>query len=70
MATRTPHSNPLDNLIEHHRWATRNILDACAHLADDESRQKFPIGPGSLHVEPLPRSSVIESMLATESAAS
>ncbi len=49
MATGVPNSNPLDILIEHDRWATRNILETCAHLADDEFHQSFQIGPGSLH---------------------
>lgn len=42
-------SNPIDILISHDRWATRQILNACENLTRDEFHRRFPIGPGSLH---------------------
>lgn len=42
-------SNPVDILIAHDRWATRQILSACENLTRDEFHRRFPIGPGSLH---------------------
>ncbi|HEX4795369.1 MAG TPA: DinB family protein [Humisphaera sp.] len=44
-----PTSNPLDILLAHDRWATRQILDVCATLTEDQFHQRFEIGPGSLH---------------------
>lgn len=36
-------------LLAHNHWATRNILDACATLPDDQFHRRFEMGPGSLH---------------------
>ena len=44
-----PTSNPLDVLLAHDRWATRNILEACAALSPEQFHQRFEMGPGSLH---------------------
>jgi uncharacterized damage-inducible protein DinB len=44
-----PTSNPVEILLEHDRWATRNIIAACAGLTHDQFHQRFEMGPGSLH---------------------
>jgi uncharacterized damage-inducible protein DinB len=44
-----PTSNPLDILLSHDRWATQNMLEACAGLSEEEFHKRFDIGPGSLH---------------------
>lgn len=44
-----PTSDPLDILLAHDRWATRNILDACSKLSDEQFHQRFEMGSGSLH---------------------
>lgn len=44
-----PESDPLQILLAHDRWATEQLLDACAKLSTDQFLQKFDIGPGSLH---------------------
>jgi uncharacterized damage-inducible protein DinB len=44
-----PTSNPFEILLQHDRWATRNILEACSALTRDQFHQKFEMGPGSLH---------------------
>jgi uncharacterized damage-inducible protein DinB len=44
-----PASNPLEILIEHDRWATRNVIAACVLLTHEQFHQRFDIGPGSLH---------------------
>ena len=44
-----PTSEPLEVLLAHDRWATRNVIDACAALTEDQFHQPFEIGPGSLH---------------------
>src|SRR4051794_39186208 len=41
--------DPLKILLLHDRWATGQILDACAKLTNDQFHQRFEIGPGSLH---------------------
>ena len=43
------HGNPLDILLIHNRWATRNVIEACAKLSDAQFHQRFELGPGSLH---------------------
>ena len=43
-----PTSNPLDILLEHDKWATRQILLACEKLPADQFSRNFEIGPGSL----------------------
>jgi len=42
-------TQPFDILLAHDRWATRNILVACASLTPEQFHQRFEIGPGSLH---------------------
>ena len=42
-------SDPLKILLAHDRWGTRQILDACSKLSDEQFHQRFEIGPGSLH---------------------
>ena len=42
-------SDPVDILVTHDAWATRNILDSCAALSRDQFHQRFEMGPGSLH---------------------
>jgi len=44
-----PTSNPLEILLEHDAWATRQIIEACARLSPEEFHQRFEMGPGSLH---------------------
>jgi uncharacterized damage-inducible protein DinB len=43
-----PTSNPLDILLEHDTWGTRQILAACEALSADQFARKFEMGPGSL----------------------
>ena len=44
-----PPSDPLDILLSHDRWATEQVLDACAQLTDEQFHRRFEIGHGSLH---------------------
>jgi uncharacterized damage-inducible protein DinB len=44
-----PTSNPLDILLAHNQWATRQILDACAKLTPEQFHRRFEMGSGSLH---------------------
>jgi len=44
-----PTSNPLDILLAHDQWATRQMLDTCAKLTDEQLHHRFEMGPGSLH---------------------
>src|SRR4051794_35638663 len=44
-----PESDPLQILLDHDRWATGRVLDACAKLPAEQFHQRFDIGPGSLH---------------------
>jgi uncharacterized damage-inducible protein DinB len=44
-----PTSNPVEILLAHDCWATRNLLEACAPLTSEQFHQRFEIGPGSLH---------------------
>jgi uncharacterized damage-inducible protein DinB len=44
-----PTSKPLDILLSHDHWATRQILEACAGLTEEQFHRRFEIGPGSLH---------------------
>lgn len=41
-------SNPLDILLQHDRWATHQIIDACKKLTPEQFSQRFEMGPGSL----------------------
>lgn len=42
-------SDPLDILLGHNHWATRNLLERCRALTPEQFHQRFDIGPGSLH---------------------
>lgn len=42
-------SDPVEILLTQNRWATRNLIEACAGLSDEQFHQKFPMGVGSLH---------------------
>ena len=42
-------SDPIEILLKHNRWATRNILETCATLPVEQFHQRYEIGPGSLH---------------------
>ena len=44
-----PTSNPVEILIAHDHWATRNIIEACASLSHENFHKRFTMGPGSLH---------------------
>jgi uncharacterized damage-inducible protein DinB len=44
-----PTSNPIDVLLGHDQWATRNIIETCSHLSHEQFHQRFEMGPGSLH---------------------
>jgi len=44
-----PSSDPTLILLAHDRWATRQIIDACAGLTDQQFHQTFEMGVGSLH---------------------
>jgi uncharacterized damage-inducible protein DinB len=39
----------LDRLLEHDRWATQRVLDACRGLSAEQLHQRFEMGPGSVH---------------------
>ncbi len=43
-----PAHNPLDILLDTNHWATRQILDACARLSDEQLDRRFEMGLGSL----------------------
>ncbi|MFM8818841.1 MAG: DinB family protein [Phycisphaerales bacterium] len=42
-------TDPLDILLRHDAWATREVLRACARLTEEQWHRRFEIGPGSLH---------------------
>jgi uncharacterized damage-inducible protein DinB len=44
-----PTSDPVEILLAHDLWATRQILQACEKLSPHQFHQPFEIGPGSLH---------------------
>jgi uncharacterized damage-inducible protein DinB len=44
-----PTSDPLTILLAHNKWATRNIIEACAKLSHEQLHRRFDMGPGSLH---------------------
>ena len=44
-----PESDFLQVLLSHDRWATAQLLDACAKLTEEQFHRRFDIGPGSLH---------------------
>jgi uncharacterized damage-inducible protein DinB len=41
-------SDPLQILLTHNCWATRQLIDACRSLSDEQFDQTFELGPGSL----------------------
>ncbi len=41
-------SDPLDILLAHSHWATRQILLACAAITPEQFHRRFEMGPGSL----------------------
>jgi uncharacterized damage-inducible protein DinB len=41
--------DPLQILLSHDRWATAQLLGACAKLPPEQFHRRFDIGPGSLH---------------------
>jgi uncharacterized damage-inducible protein DinB len=42
-------SDTAEILLIHNEWATRNLIDACAKLSDEQFHKKFEMGPGSIH---------------------
>jgi uncharacterized damage-inducible protein DinB len=42
-------NDPVEILLDHNRWATRNFLETCAKLTKEQFHQRFEMGPGSLH---------------------
>jgi uncharacterized damage-inducible protein DinB len=44
-----PTSDPTTILLTHNRWATRNVIEACSALSNEQFHQRFETGPGSLH---------------------
>jgi len=44
-----PISDPIQILLEHDQWATRQMLSACAELSPEQYHHRFEMGPGSLH---------------------
>ena len=47
-------SDPIEILLAHNQWATRQILEACAKLTPQQFHQRFEMGPGSLTTEGRP----------------
>jgi len=41
--------DPVEVLLAHNAWATRQLLEACTKLSPSQFHQRFEIGPGSLH---------------------
>lgn len=39
-----PSSDPIHILLAHNHWATRNVLDACAKLTDEQLDREFEMG--------------------------
>jgi uncharacterized damage-inducible protein DinB len=46
---RMPASDPIDILLAHDAWATRQVLASMEPLPPERLHQRFEIGPGSLH---------------------
>jgi uncharacterized damage-inducible protein DinB len=44
-----PTSDPLQILLRHNLWATRQMIDAAAKLSEEQFHQRFEMGPGSVH---------------------
>jgi uncharacterized damage-inducible protein DinB len=59
-----PH-DPLDVLFAHDRWATEQLLAACAALDDAQLDRPFPIGRGSLRATLVHLLQVIDAWDAT-----
>lgn len=43
-------ADPLEILLAHDAWATRELLNRCRTLTREQFHREFPIGPGSLHL--------------------
>ena len=44
-----PTSDPLQILLRHNVWATRQMIDASAKLSEEQFHRRFEMGPGSVH---------------------
>jgi len=44
-----PTTDPIAILLTHDKWATQQILNACAALTPEQFHRRFDMGPGSLH---------------------
>lgn len=44
-----PTSDPREILLTHNRWATKNMLEACSILSEEQFHHRFEMGGGSLH---------------------
>ncbi len=42
-------TDTLDILLDHHRWSTHRVLEACVPLSQDQWHKTFAMGVGSLH---------------------
>jgi len=42
-------SDPAEILLQHNRWGTRQIIEACRNLSHEQCHQQFEIGLGSVH---------------------
>lgn len=42
-------SEPLDVLLAHDHWASRNLFEACRRLSEAQFHRPFEMGRGSLH---------------------
>ena len=43
-----PASDPVQILLAHNHWATRNVLDACSGLTDEQLDRAFEMGLGTV----------------------
>ena len=43
------HPDPWLIPFQHNHWATRDMLERCRTLTDEQFHQRFDLGPGSLH---------------------
>lgn len=43
-------ADPLDILLRHDAWATREVLRACSGLTDEQWHRRFEIGAALVHV--------------------
>jgi uncharacterized damage-inducible protein DinB len=44
-----PTGDPLTILLVQNRWATKNLLDSCRELSEEQFHRRFEMGCGSLH---------------------